>query len=79
MQLTETGYVPTGEVEPIWEAKDVSAFAGLLKLGDYKHVEGLSAAPQELRDDLANKRAKREQRRKEAADRSAIPKIHIEI
>lgn len=87
MQLTEQGYVPTGEVEPVWEAKDVSAFTGLLKLADYKHVDGMSSAPSQLRDDLAEKRKKRDANRGRAADRAvvneaphiSIPPIHIEV
>ena len=31
MKLTENGYEPTGETEPVWEAKDITAFTGLLK------------------------------------------------
>lgn len=59
MELTDEGYKPTGEELPVWKSGDVTAFTGLLKMADYKHVEGISDSPQALRDDLAARRNKR--------------------
>lgn len=71
MHLTAEGYVESGETAPVWKAADVTAFTSLLKLADYKHSDGLSDGVEGMREQLANKRAKRE------AARNALPNLKI--
>lgn len=71
MHLTEEGYVDSGETAPVWKAADVTAFTSLLKLAEYKHSDGLSDGVEGMREQLANKRAKRE------AARNALPSLKI--
>lgn len=71
MHLTAEGYVDSGKTEPVWKAADVTAFTALLKLADYKHIDGLSEGVEGMRGELANKRAKRE------AARKALPNLRV--
>lgn len=81
MELTPEGYVPTGEEQYIWKAADVTAFTSLLKLADFKFDAKLGSSAQQLRDDLAERRAKRmaSRERRAVAEPTAIPPIDIQI
>lgn len=85
MHLTEDGYTATGKELPVWKSGDVTAFTGLLKMADYKHVEGISDSPKALRDDLAarrqtrdNARAKQQVEQEKHYGSEALPDINIE-
>lgn len=64
MQLTEEGYVDSGMTQSVWKSSDVAAFTGLLKLAEYKHIDGMSGSAEGMRDALSTKRAAREAARK---------------
>lgn len=65
MTLTEEGYKETGNHLPVWKPADITAFTGLLKLAEYKHVDGISDSPQALRDELEERRKARTRAREQ--------------
>lgn len=75
MELTEQGYVPTGKTEKVWQAKDVAAYTSLLKMLEYKHVDGVSSSAEEMRRELGMKSKRRAERR--AEQHTALPPLTI--
>jgi hypothetical protein len=61
LEMTEDGFVPTGATTPVWQAKDIVAFTSLLKLADFKHIDENAGTVNDLRDELKERRERREQ------------------
>lgn len=77
MELTENGYVDTGKVQKVWQAKDVAAFTALLKMLEYKHVDGISSSAEEMRKALGNKAARRAAKRQE--QHAGLPPLTVVV
>lgn len=77
MELTAEGYIDTGKRQKVWQAKDVVAYTGLLKMLDYKHVDGISSSADEMRKALGDKAAMREAKRQQ--QHAALPPLSIVV